>query len=45
MTAGDYDWPALLGNFHKASNSWGWLSRIFIREGAYPKVSGNFSRR
>ena len=44
MTAGDDDWHAVVGNLHKMRNSWGRLSRILIREGTDPKVSGNFSR-
>ena len=34
MTAGDDDWPAVAGNLKKARRSWGWLSRILMREGA-----------
>ena len=45
MTAGGDDWPAVVGNLQKARNSWGRLSRILSREGADPKVSGNFSGR
>ena len=41
MTTGDYDWLAVVGNLGKERNSWGWLSRILIREGADPKVSGH----
>ena len=42
MTAGDKDWPAVSGNLVKARRSWGRLSWILIREGAYKRVSGNF---
>ena len=42
LTAGDDDWLAVVGNLGKARKSWGPLSRILIREGADPKVSGHF---
>ena len=42
MIAGDNYWLVVGGNLGKAWNSWGWLSRILSREGADPKVSGNF---
>ena len=42
MTAGDDDWPAVIGNLQKARKSWGRLSRILSWEGADPKVSGHF---
>ena len=43
MTAGDNDWLAVVGNLAKARKSWGGrLSRVLGREGADPKVSGNF---
>ena len=44
MTAGDDDCPEVVGNLQKARKSWGWSSQILIREGAYPKVSGHFSK-
>ena len=44
MTAGDYDWPAVVVNLQKVSKSWGRLSQILSREGSDPKVSGHFSR-
>ena len=44
MTAGDDDWPALVGRLHKRRKSWGRLSRILILEGPDPKVLGNVSR-
>ena len=39
---GDDDWPAVVGNYSKASKNWGRLSRILSREWANPKVSGHF---
>ena len=45
MTAGDDDWPAVIGNLQKARKSWGRLLQILIRERADLKVSGHFSRR
>ena len=44
-TAGDYDWPTVVGNLRKARKSWGRLSLILIREGVYLKVSGNCFKR
>ena len=41
MEVYDY-WTAVVGNLQKARKSWGRMSRILIREGAYPKVSGKF---
>ena len=41
LTPGDYDWIAVVGNLDKSRKSWGRLSRIFIREGADPKVLGH----
>ena len=45
MTAEDCDWPAVLGNLCKERNSWGQLSWILSREGADPKVSGQFFKQ
>ena len=45
VTSGDDYWPAVVGKFQRARNSWGRLSRILIREGADPKLSRHFSRR
>ena len=45
MTAVDDDWPAVVGNLHKARKSWGHLSRIMRLEVADTKVSGIFSRQ
>ena len=42
MTAGDDDWPVVVGNLRKARKSWGGLSRILSREGDNPKMSGDF---
>ena len=42
MTAGDDDWPAVAGNLAKARKSWGRLQGILRREGATPRISGNF---
>ena len=42
LTAGDDDWPAVVGNLSKARKSWGRLSRILSREEADPKVLGHF---
>ena len=41
LTAGDDNWPAVVGNLGKAGKSWGRLKRILSREGAYKRVSGN----
>ena len=42
MTAGDDDWPAVAGNLAKARKSWGRMQGILRREGATPRISGNF---
>ena len=42
LMAGYDDWTAVVGKLSKARKSWGRLSRILIREGADPKVSGHF---
>ena len=42
LTTRGNEWLAVVVNLGKARNSWGWLSQILIREGAYPKVSGHF---
>ena len=42
LAAGDDDWLAVVGNPGKAWKSWGRLSQVLGREGADPKVSGNF---
>ena len=45
MKAGDYEWPVVVSNLQRASKIWRRLSQILIREGADPKVSGDFLRR
>ena len=45
LMAVDDDWLAVVGNLGKAWKSWGRLSQILIRDGAYPKVSGIFTNR
>ena len=42
MTAGDDDWPAVVGNPQKARNSWRRLLQCLSREGEDTKVSGCF---
>ena len=42
MTAGDDDWPEVAGNLAKARKSWGRMQGILRREGATPRISGNF---
>ena len=42
LTVGEIDWLAVVENLRKARKSWGRLSKILIREGADPKVLGNF---
>ena len=42
MTAGDDDWPEVVGNLKKARKSWGRLRRILGREGATARISGAF---
>ena len=42
MTAGDDEWPAVVGNLQRARNIWGRLLQILSREGADLKVSGHF---
>ena len=39
LTAGDDDWPAVVGNLGKAQKRWGRLARVLVREGADPKAS------
>ena len=40
--AGDDNWPAVAGNLSKARKSWGRMQGILRREGATPRISGNF---
>ena len=42
MTAGDDDWPEVEGDLAKARKSWGRLQGVLRREGATPRISGNF---
>ena len=42
ITAGDDDWPAVVGNLQKERESWGSLSRILILEGVDPVILGYF---
>ena len=42
MTVGDDYWPEVVGNLQKVRKILGQISRILIREGADPKVSGHF---
>ena len=42
LTAGGDGWLAVVGNLGKAQKNWGRLSRVMVREGADPKVLGNF---
>ena len=42
MTAGDDDWTAVAGNLAKARKSWGRMQGILRREGATPRIPGNF---
>ena len=42
MTAGDDNWPAVAGTLPMARKSWGRLQGILRREGAMPRISGNF---
>ena len=38
LTVTDDDWSAVIENLRKARRSWGRLTRVLSREGAYPKV-------
>ena len=42
LTATDNDWSAVVRKLRKARRSWGWLSRVLVREGTDPKVSREF---
>ena len=44
MTARDDDCPEVAGNLAKAWKIWGRMQGILRREGATPRISGNFSR-
>ena len=41
---GDNEWLAMVGDLGKSQKSWGCLSWVLVREGADPKVLGNFYR-
>ena len=42
LLAANYDWPAVIQNLAKVRTVWRRMSRILIREGARPLVSGFF---
>ena len=42
LSAADDDWPAVVQNIVKVRTVWWIMSRILIREGARPRVSGVF---
>ena len=42
LTSGDEDWPSVEGNLSKDRKIWMWMTRILIREGEEPEVSGLF---
>jgi hypothetical protein len=42
LSANDSDWPSILTQLKKARARWGSLSRILIRDGATPRISGFF---
>ena len=42
LACNDNDWPAIQTQLKKARSRWGSLSRILVREGATPRVSGMF---
>ena len=42
LSAADDDWPEVVRNLVKARTVWHRMSRILIREGARPRVSGFF---
>ena len=42
MTCTDDDWPAIHHNMKKARGAWARLSKILIRHGANPRISGKF---
>jgi len=42
LACNDNDWPAIQTQLKKARSRWGSLSRILVREGAIPRVSGMF---
>ena len=42
MTAGEDDWPAVAVKLRNTCRSWARMTRILVREGAYPRISGLF---
>ena len=42
MTAGHYNWQAVAGNYKKALKIWSHMTRIMVRKGADPRISGLF---
>ena len=40
LTSGDEDWPSVKVNLSKDRKSWMLMTRILIREGEEPEVSG-----
>ena len=42
LTVGDDDWKAVAGKLQKSRKSWVQMLRIFIQEGADPKLSVHF---
>ena len=45
LMAVDSYWPEVVGNLNNEQKSWALMMRILGWEGAYPRVSGLFSRR
>jgi len=44
LACNDNDWPAIQTQLKKARSRWGSLSRILVREGVTPRVSGMFCK-
>ena len=44
ITARDDNWPEVSGNLVKSWKSWGWLTKILIKEWTDKRVSGKFFR-
>ena len=42
FTTTDSDWPAVYKNLKKAREKWAMVSKVLMREGASPRVSGLF---
>ena len=45
MTAGNENWPAVVGNLRKALKIWMWTTRILGWKGTDPRISCLFLRR